>query len=272
MPRINELTSRECLSYLQSGGDLVFVPIGAHERLGPHLPLGARAMVADAIAMRMAEKHGGLCLPMIPYATIYDTHALKGSIDIDTGLMHRYLTGLCDELTANNFRRIVFVGFHEELYYLCHEYFQHHHLAVAWIHPDRLFESGAAKPLDRHGRELWRLVACLRAIGCEDLLARVLEKTRAEFGAHSVVRNIGRENLDKLGYTGHKMQAGEWMIYPVNLGESLGQSDHFRAPDSALIEKAHAELDTWLDCFGAPLSSLSEYQNFLDANPITRPH
>ena len=73
MPRINELTSPECMEYINEGGNLAFVPIGGIERLGPHLPLGARGMVADAIAMYLAEKMEGCvcrCCRMVRCMTL----------------------------------------------------------------------------------------------------------------------------------------------------------------------------------------------------------
>lgn len=111
MPRINELTSPECMEYINEGGNLAFVPIGGIERLGPHLPLGARGMVADAIAMYLAEKNGGLCLPLLPYGTLYDTYALTGSIDISPEVVDRYCRDICDELRANRYAELFSWGF-----------------------------------------------------------------------------------------------------------------------------------------------------------------
>lgn len=56
MPRINELTSPECMEYINEGGNLAFVPIGGIERLGPHLPLGARGMEAVLLPCICGEK------------------------------------------------------------------------------------------------------------------------------------------------------------------------------------------------------------------------
>lgn len=272
MPRINELTSRECGTYIESGGDLAVVPVGCTERLGPHLPLGVRGMVADAIAMRLADKAGGLCLPLIPYSAVYDTAALVGSTYIHPDVMHRYLTDLCDELVASRFRRIVFISFHEELYYLCHEYFQTKGLAVAWVHPDRFVEAGGiAAALDAHGRELWRLAACLMISGQEALLHRVLDKTRETFGQYPVIEHPNRAILRRLGHTGCPMLPGEWAVYPVPLGRSLEPIAPWQEPEAELCEIAAAELDAWLDTLAAPLSSLSTYQAFIDSHPLSRP-
>ncbi|MFR1358297.1 MAG: creatininase family protein [Ruthenibacterium lactatiformans] len=273
MPRINELTSPECMEYINEGGNLAFVPIGGIERLGPHLPLGARGMVADAIAMYLAEKNGGLCLPLLPYGTLYDTYALTGSIDISPEVVDRYCRDICDELRANRIRRIVFVGFQEELYYLCHEYFQMHNMAVAWIHPDKFFFEfdGSRKNLDAHGRELWRLAACLRAAGETELLARILKRSGELAGKEPPICNAGRENLSLLGNTAHRLKPGEWMIYPVHLGSNLGEKAVLGMSERTLVEQAYSELTAWMDGLSGSIEALNTYQSFLDAHSLTRP-
>ena len=117
------------------------------------------------------------------------------------------------------------MGFQEELYYLCHEYFQMHNMAVAWIHPDKFFFEfdGSRKNLDAHGRELWRLAACLRAAGETELLARILKRSGELAGKEPPICNAGRENLSLLGNTAHRLKPGEWMIYPVHLGIEPGR-------------------------------------------------
>ena len=136
MVKLNELTSRECGEYIKNGGDLVFVPAASPERLGAHLPVGARSMIAEIISDKLAELHNGLSLPLIPYATVYDDFNGRGSVDIEPELLNRYLSNLCDELTANKFRRIIFVTYQTEIYYLCNDYFQEKHIAVAGLSPD----------------------------------------------------------------------------------------------------------------------------------------
>lgn len=270
---MNEITSRECRRYLDRGGDLVFAPVGAVERLGPHLPLGARNMVVSAIARLLAEQNGGLCLPVVPYATVYDTYAQRGGIDVPPEFMHRYCYDICRELEANAFRRIVFVSFQEELYYLSHEYFQERNLTVVYLNPDAYFNAPetVAAALDAHGRELWRLIGCLRADGDTDMLARVLDKTRDCFNAYEPIINENKRVLDKLGTTGHQMGADEWRFYPVSLGKSLGETTAFEAPDQSVIDRARDELVNWVRSLGPSIADMSKYQNYLDGIEFTRP-
>ena len=271
---MNFLTSRECKAYLESGGDLIFVPFGRVERLGPHLPLGTRNIVVSAIARLMAEKHNGLFLPTIPYGTVYNVDENRGNMDITPEFMHEYCMELCGEITANGFKRIIFVSFQEELYYLSHDYFQKHNVAVIYLNPDSFFglQNSTVAALDSHGRELWRLVACLHALGNKPLLEKVLAKTQELFGTYTPVVDKGKQAQDKIGKSAHKLGKGQWQFYPVNLGQSLADGvAAFAMPDNATLDKAAAELHEWIDNQSRPIADLAQYQNYLDGLTFKRP-
>ena len=263
---MNYLTSRECKAYLQAGGDLAFVPLGRIERLGPHMPLGARNTVVSAIAQLMAEKNGGLVLPLIPYGTVYDAFGGRGSIDITPQHMHEYCFNLCDELVANSFNRIVFVSFQEELYYLSHEYFQEHNRAVVFLNPAQFFEELA---LDIHGKELWLLAACLHATNNTKMLDKVFAKTEQYFDTARVVSPAG-QSLNMLGKSGYGMLSGQWQLYPVNLGYGLEDSTEFTPPAAAMLDKAKDELLCWLDSLAPSVADITAYQKYLNGHALER--
>lgn len=273
---INYLTSRECKAYLQNGGDLAFVPLGRIERLGPHMPLGARNIVVSAIAQLMAEKNDGLMLPLIPYSTVYDAFDQRGSIDITPDFMHEYCINLCDELVANGFNRIVFISFQEELYYLSHDYFQQKNKAVVFLNPNTFIDttygapvSATALTMDANGRELWLLAACLHATQNTEMLEKVFAKVEEYFNIAPVV-NPGKQRLDLLGKSGYGMLNGQWQVYPVNLGCSFEDSAWFVPPSDAMLDKAKTELMSWLDSLSPAVADIAEYQKYLDGRTISR--
>jgi len=274
LPTMDYITSREFRAFLDKGGDLALVPLGTVERLGPHLPLGARNIVVSAIARLIANSNNGLCLPVIPYGTVYDAFNQRGSIDITPGFMHGYSYNVCDELVANGFKRIIFVSFQEELYYLSHEYFQEHNLAVIYLNPNSFYEmpDSTVSSLDAHGRELWRLVGCLQSLGNEETLNRVFEKSREYFHTFAPVVNRAKRNLDLLGVTGHKMGENEWQFYPVNLGKGLEDpSIPFAMPEQALVDQARDELLGWIRSLSQSIADLTTYQNYLNRTTFSRP-
>jgi hypothetical protein len=272
MVKLNELTSRECGEYVKNGGNLIFVPAASPERLGPHLPVGARGMITEIIADKLAEYHNGLSLPLIPYTTVYDDFDSRGSIDIEPQLVNRYLTELCNELTANKLRRIVFVTYQTEIYYLCNEYFQEKHIAVAALSPEGLCgqAESKARALDRHGKELWLLAACLRLNKNQEMLDKIFEKTRKYFGMKPP-ENKQRDILRMFGDSGYKTYENEWRFYPANLCGSLpGETEVFELPGDKMLDAAALELEIWLKSFDAPLAALTTYQGYLDENPFVR--
>ncbi len=48
-------------------GAVVFLPCGATEQHGPHLPLGTDALLASAISADVAARVGGLVAPALSY-------------------------------------------------------------------------------------------------------------------------------------------------------------------------------------------------------------
>ena len=49
------------------GGATVFLPIGATEQHGPHMPLSVDTILISTIAERIARNVGGIVAPVIPY-------------------------------------------------------------------------------------------------------------------------------------------------------------------------------------------------------------
>jgi creatinine amidohydrolase len=50
-----------------AGGAPVFIPLGATEQHGPHLPLGVDVYLPTGVASRVAKEVGGIVAPAIPY-------------------------------------------------------------------------------------------------------------------------------------------------------------------------------------------------------------
>jgi len=65
--RLAELTWPELDSLTKSGPPIVFLPTGALEQHGPHLPLGTDAIVPTLLAEKVAERIGGLVAPTLSY-------------------------------------------------------------------------------------------------------------------------------------------------------------------------------------------------------------
>ena len=64
---MNRLTWQEYQQRVQRDESVVFLPVGATEQHGPHLPLGTDHILADAVSRTVAAKVGGLVAPALSY-------------------------------------------------------------------------------------------------------------------------------------------------------------------------------------------------------------
>lgn len=73
---------------------LAILPIGAVEAHGPHLPTGTDNLLAAAIAERVAERVGGVLLPLLPYGQVWSLQDFPGSLSISNETLIRLLVEL----------------------------------------------------------------------------------------------------------------------------------------------------------------------------------
>jgi hypothetical protein len=175
-PLLTDLTSRQCNDYQVQGGDIMIVPVGSVEVLGPHLPIGGRCFIAEAFCRLLAEQVHGLCLPATPYSAGSLTFNRPGSVDIPAATVNLYLRSVMDDLHATGFRRILLVTCLDYLrYYIPQEFYEDHQVAAAGIHTGEL--------LDALGREAGVgedscIVGALRVLGHAGLADRVEQENR----------------------------------------------------------------------------------------------
>ena len=173
---LQEMPSRVANAYLRRGGDLCLVPVGSVERVGPHLPLGSRCFVVEALARMLAEAADGLYLPITPYSTVADTYKQPGSVDVPEETLVTYVRNVVDELVHNGFRRIVIMTYLDYLRYsLPVEYYEEENLAVAGVH--------MREALHRYGSDLPQaetslVLGALRLLGKEALAKEVQARNR----------------------------------------------------------------------------------------------
>jgi creatinine amidohydrolase/Fe(II)-dependent formamide hydrolase-like protein len=171
-----EMPSRVANAYLKRGGDICLVPVGSVERVGPHLPLGSRCFVVEALAKMLAEAADGLYLPVTPYSTVGDTWKQPGSVDVPEETLVTYVRNVVDELIDNGFRRIIIMTYLDYLRYsLPCEYYEEEQIALAGIHMrEGLHRFGADVPQ----AETSLLLAALKVLGNDALAAEVEARTQ----------------------------------------------------------------------------------------------
>lgn len=102
-----------------AAGAVVFVPVGATEQHGRHLPLGVDAVIPSAICEKLARFCGGLVAPTVAYGNRSQPRsgggpAFPGTINITAATLTLLLRDILTELFRHGARRIVIVNGHYE--------------------------------------------------------------------------------------------------------------------------------------------------------------
>lgn len=112
--------------WIQAGGALVFVPVGASEQHGPHLPMGTDAILSVEVATAVAERVGGVVAQPIAYG--YKSQQKSGGGDHlvgTTSLNAATLIGVVRDVVVSFLRQgvqhVVFVNGHYENYQFVYE-------------------------------------------------------------------------------------------------------------------------------------------------------
>ena len=88
-----ELLPEECVQRIKEM-PVAYLPLGTLEWHGPHMPLGADGIQSKELFVRVAEKVGGVVLPMLfmgPDRLFDDRGTVFYGMDINTdGALHNY--------------------------------------------------------------------------------------------------------------------------------------------------------------------------------------
>jgi creatinine amidohydrolase/Fe(II)-dependent formamide hydrolase-like protein len=107
-----ELTSPEVANYFKRGGKTVYLPAGAVEMHGPHMPNGTDTMIAKAFALLMAQATDGLVLPELQYSWAGATEGFAGTVSLPPEMIMQQVTLIADKCWKMGFRRFVVVSIH----------------------------------------------------------------------------------------------------------------------------------------------------------------
>jgi creatinine amidohydrolase len=111
--RLAELDSRSFERRLRSN-PLVLVPVGALEAHGPHLPLGADQIQAEATALALADRTDGLVAPTIPYGSAPGARRFPGTVSLSLPQLETHAEGVLSELARSGVRRFLVISGHGE--------------------------------------------------------------------------------------------------------------------------------------------------------------
>jgi creatinine amidohydrolase len=91
----------------------LIVPVGACDQYGPHLPVGAPTVVAEALAQDLAAEFGVLRAPTFPYGVNLPAGRLfAGSATLREKTLHRALNDLLADWEENGFTEFIMITAH----------------------------------------------------------------------------------------------------------------------------------------------------------------
>ena len=111
--RLEELSWSDVEEAIKNGYKTVVIGVGSTEQHGPHLPLAVDAILADHMALRLAEKIGNaLVAPTI--RTGYSAHHLDfaGTVSLREETLTMVIEDYIDSLVKHGFENIVIVSGH----------------------------------------------------------------------------------------------------------------------------------------------------------------
>lgn len=111
--RLLELDSRSFERRVRAN-PLVIVPVGALEAHGPHLPLGADQIQAEATAAELAPRVDALVAPTVPYGSAPGTRRFPGTVSLSIAELEDHVAGVLGELARQGVRRFLVLSGHGE--------------------------------------------------------------------------------------------------------------------------------------------------------------
>lgn len=109
--RIDEMSSAAFAEAVKDD-PVVFLPMGAVEAHGPHLPLGTDTFQPEHVVREVCGRTGGLIAPTINYGQHSSTRNFPGTLDITFDTLRALVTDVLAALQRNGIRKVVIVSGH----------------------------------------------------------------------------------------------------------------------------------------------------------------
>ena len=132
----NKCTDEEITEYLQRGGDTLFMSVGVTELHG-QLPVDCESILAEACAVKMAEKADGLAVINLPFFHAGATAIGRSTVNISIKAGYEYLKALVYAFYKLGFKRIFFLTMHGPAYLtvnsVCMDFFHETHNPICHL-------------------------------------------------------------------------------------------------------------------------------------------
>jgi creatinine amidohydrolase len=109
---LTELSWVEVSEHVARDSRLI-VPVGACDQYGPHLPIGAGTLVAEAVALELAQDFGVLRAPTLPYGVNFPAESpFSGTAGLHAKNLTRVLNDLLAAWEDHGFTEFILITAH----------------------------------------------------------------------------------------------------------------------------------------------------------------
>jgi creatinine amidohydrolase len=117
--QMSRMSWQQYLAQLRGSAATVFLPVGALEQHGPHLPMGTDALLASAIAIGAASAVGGIVAPALSYGYKSQPKCgggqhFCGTTSLDAATLIGQVRDTIREFVRHGVERLVLVNGHYE--------------------------------------------------------------------------------------------------------------------------------------------------------------
>lgn len=93
--------------------NLAFLPIGAIEQHGYHLPIGTDGIIAEALANELSKRfEPSFCVPLLPYSSSFEHADFPGCISLRIHTLTLVVTDIVQSLKRSGISNIVIINGH----------------------------------------------------------------------------------------------------------------------------------------------------------------
>ena len=254
---LTKLTNGEVEEYLDRN-DIIFVPVGVTETHGA-MPLDAETVVAEALALRMAEETDGLVLHNLPYFFAGGTNCAKGTVQMSVKDGMSYLYQIAKSLLRQGFRRQVYVTCHAPAYLtvgpVIRDFFDETKCPILYID---MVKAADNKDLSFNFMETFNDI-CIGAYKIldrlEDVPLNVAESNSVTYDVQSMFQGMAKNPANKLGkYALPSAAIGSYFDRP---------SDHMATPLLKTAEEREQHADNGV-------KAIEEFIRLLDMPSIVK--